>query len=445
MAVAPQQEKPMFAKALNGLALPYTDEPITWGRMTALELQAESITTLNLPPLAPADIALLAPLLDKRMPFLEELSITYDNPCPFDPSYLPPKFYLSSRRFPYLRTLRIRGIVIDMAEEEFFRKLRHLELRDYANDERCLPFTEFMHAMDGCHELETLEIRNYGRIFDTDTEEPEQPAVLRSLRKLVIEDTPPVLALLIKYLSIPQTANVHLIVDMSETSREYDNDFGDTFAYVLSDDTHTLSFLPEITAIEVNLIGNTYQFVGETPLHNKLVIDIDMDAVIKQGSPTKRAELFDSTVRNLGLALHESTVMIASLKGDLSGVTRESWHRGLRGLRSLMKVEIVDTSTDGDGDGVRAFFEALVSPLEPADGCQKMVCTSLESIAVGGATYSRALMEAIGKYLHQRAEGGAKLRSLWVELRPDDTIDRIEFSHFFVEYFALADVFYIGS
>ncbi|KAH9899508.1 hypothetical protein C8Q73DRAFT_324077 [Cubamyces lactineus] len=442
MAAAPEQENLMFTETTDGLALPYTDEPITFPLLLALGLKTETITTLNLPPIPATDLAILMPLIHKRMPFLEELSIACDNPFPFDPLCSPGKFPLLASHFPSLKTLRVSGLAVSMASN-FIPTLRHLELKDYTGEECYLLLPEFMAAMEGCLELETLEIRNYGRIFSTDTERPERPAILRSLRKLVIEDSPAVLSLLTTFLYVPPTADVHLIVDMADTSREYDYDFGDTFAYVLPDDTRTLPLLPEITAIEVNLIENTYQFVGETPLHNKLIIDIDMDAVIKESSPTKRAELFDSTVRNLGLALHDSPVMVASLTGDLSGVTRESWHRGLRGLPRLMKLQVVDTGTNG-GDGMRAFFEALASPLEATDEKQKIVCLSLDAVAVRGATYSRSLMEEIGKCLRRRAEEGVEVQSLWVELRSEDALDRAELAKVQTEFSEFVDACFVG-
>ncbi|KAI0658515.1 hypothetical protein C8Q70DRAFT_916992 [Cubamyces menziesii] len=432
----------MFTKTLDGLDLPYTDDHITFPILLALGLKLETVTTLNIPPIPSDELGILIPLVAKRMPFLEELGIACDNPYPFDPLCSPDKYPLLASYFPSLKTLRVSGLAVTMSSN-FVSTLRHLELKNFTCVERCLLLTDFMAAMESCPELETLEIRNYGRAFSTDTEQPERPAILRNLRKLVIEDSPPVLSLLTTFLYTPPTANVHLIVDMKDSSREHDYDFGDTFACVLPDDTATLPLLQEITAIEVNLTENTYQLVGETPLHNKLIIDIDMDAAIKEGPPAKRAELFDSTIRNLSLALYDSPVMVASLTGDFSSTTPESWHRGLGGLAVLMKLQIVDTSTSDGGDGVRAFFEALAFQPGPTDERQMTACPSLEVLAVRGARYSRSLMEEIGKSLRRRAEDGMKVQSLWVELRPDDALDRTELAKSRSELSELVDACYI--
>ncbi|KAI0355353.1 hypothetical protein OH77DRAFT_319512 [Trametes cingulata] len=353
------------------------------------------------------DCQRLSSLLSKRMPFLEELSITFNHHVADQfISFFMPTLDLQLSLYPSLRKLRLVGVSINVSLLAS-QSLRHLCLQNHTGPDGSVLFTQFMATVEAFPQLEELEIRDFGRILSTDCERPRRAAMLPRLKKFTIEEPPIITSLILENFYLPATADVHIL---SDVLLQPEPDFGHTFAVLMPEDTRTLPILKELRKLEVKNVNNTFFLIGETPLRNKLTLEVNLDLEFLLGSMSDHVVLYESMMRNIGLVFYDSPILVASFAGDLSGVTKNTWSHALAPLTLLTELTVEDTSPDSAG--TTALFDALATKEGRFTQANTPVtlCPSLDAVHVRGATYEQELLEQISHFLVERKD------TQWMEL-----------------------------
>ncbi|KAI0650394.1 hypothetical protein C8Q79DRAFT_382809 [Trametes meyenii] len=424
-------EPSLFVKMANGTS--YSLSVRSMPACVALQRQAQNITSLCFPRITPQDFETLHLFLERTMSLLEELSITICHPTdPTSTCLSTPTLSLTATRFPYLKKLHLDGIAITMDPGEPFPPfLRALTMKNYPGVERCVSLTRFVHALQGCSCLEIIDIHNIGYMFSHQPQDSLQPQLLRALKSFVVADQPAFVSTFLGYLRIPATANVHITADVKGA---YEADFGKTFAKLLPGGPSTLPILKEITSIEVTLTENTYRLIGQAPMRNSFIVEVNLDVEMRLGI-MKHGQAYESVVRNLGHVFYNSPVTVAAFIGNLSRISLESWCGSLCALPSLLKLKVDDFGDDSDA--ALRLFEALTLPRTSNDA--RVICPHLQILSVRGATYTTPLLEGIDGCVERRAEVGSRLQQVRVEMKPTGTHRQGQVVHYQTEYARIAN------
>ncbi|KAI9064877.1 hypothetical protein FKP32DRAFT_550623 [Trametes sanguinea] len=388
----------------------------------SLELQAIHVSSLSFSPIHPTEFyLLLPPLTSRRMPFLEELEIVVQQPSdPKAPYLTVPAMTLPPSNFLLLQTLRLDGVTLSMSAP-FLPSLRHLVLANYPSVEQCMRFIDLMAALESCPNLEELEMRNYGRVFSlAGDDDPQTRVMLNQLKKFTIDEPTFVVMNLLQYLYIPPAADIHVTLDYRPAYRHELVDLHEGLAYIfrviLPERDYVLPILEHVTSVEAEFGLYSYRLVGETPLTNKLTVEILL-------SPEEGAVLLPwAFMEPIGIAFHNSPVMVASFTGDLSGLTDEEWIAGLSALPQLMKLNVHHTDGSPAPIALPLFYALRMypwagerpPPLPP-------LAADLENLSVQGATYSGELLKTVLESLQRRAAEGTRLHSLWIVMTASES------------------------
>ncbi|KAI0677206.1 hypothetical protein C8Q78DRAFT_74531 [Trametes maxima] len=431
MSTAPSADPSLFVKMVNGTNFTLSVRSIP--ALVALKRQAQNITLLSLPRITPQDLDTLHLLLDMTLPLLEELFVKMDHPIdPTSTCLSTPTLSLPASRFPRMKKLHLEGIAVTMDPEEPFPPfLRHLVMKNYPGVQRCVSLARFARALQECSYLEFIRIGNLGNIFSGQNQDSPKPPLLRALKQLVIADQPAFVSAFLGHICIPATANVHITADVKGV---YDADFGTTFVKLLPHDLRTLPIFKEITSVEVNLSQNTYRLIGQAPMRNNLVLEVNLDVEMGLGM-MKHNQLYESAIRNLGLVFCASPVAVATFVGDFSCVSQESWCGSLCALPSLLKLKVDDFGKDSNA--ARRLFETLALPTSPNDA--RVICPHLQVLFVRGVMCRIPLLEAIDNCLDRRAEVGSQLQQVQIEMKSTGAHGQGEVLHYQTEYTLMAN------
>ncbi|OJT15466.1 hypothetical protein TRAPUB_7337 [Trametes pubescens] len=357
----------------------------------------------------PNQLEFLGSLLAQQMPCLDTLDITMQQSTdPESVCLVGPILDLSTARFMAVKTLRSDGMAVNMAAP-FLCGLRHLTLKNYPGIERYLPLSQFVDMIANFRLLETLELRNYSGFLITKTTQPWNPVHLRSLKTLIISDTPSVTSSLLQALYLPVDVNLNVIVDVKGF---YPNDLGDIFASALPADRQTLPVLKDVKAIQVILIGSTLRLIGTTAKSVKIVLEIDFDLEFTL-ELLARHHVYDATVRNLDRIFHDSPALLLSLESDLTCLTADSWRAAFAPFPDLEKLKLEDAGTHSAG--ALSLLDVLGSP---AGTPAQMPCPKLDTLSARGTAYGFELLDESLACLTRRQTTCIALKRLWLGLDP---------------------------
>ena len=235
------------------------------------------VRTLWLPPMPPSDLLLLSSAQAPGFPVLEELGLWVNTPMRQYRSNCVP-FDLSSTRLPALRVLLLQCAVVSW-NAEVMSKLRFLHLHSCTPAEKEPSFAHLLDVLEGCHELEVLELhRVIARFEPPSPRDPPRTIRLPKLRELTLDDEPKFVRDLIIHVYVPETVEVHLKGSITDPLDDY-------ILGILTGGFHSLlpinlSNIPVVRMIRdiwINLTDDEeQQIIGAIPLRSSAPLKLTL-------------------------------------------------------------------------------------------------------------------------------------------------------------------------
>ncbi|TFK92263.1 hypothetical protein K466DRAFT_659436 [Polyporus arcularius HHB13444] len=282
-------------------------------------IRASQLTSLKIGP-TPATRLLQNDLLmvfKERMPALQQLTLeaTYGPGSTADVGVLQPN--LQWDNLPRLQFLVLNGVCLPETGV-LGCALRRLELSNYPREESQLPFARLLGTLTfSATSLEELHINNYLKVAKLEWVD-SNPFSLSKLSRLVIHDSPPHIAHLLRYVHLPRASNVKL----SANFLKYMIDGGKvvpTLHTMLPASYHALD-IPSLrpTAVEVFVSSDMVTVLGMAMKNPFTTTRIEGRACGALSDPSTRVQTYARTVESLGSLFSVANVTRLEITGDFS-------------------------------------------------------------------------------------------------------------------------------